>query len=130
MFTILKNKDKIQSDVLCNGRPVKLETDAEHREWRFGIMLIEWLCHGRSTRILNNELVTNAKINYFMAHFKSEELSSMSKSVFTISMLEMVLVCMHKVRLSSESAHNIVCTQNGLYGFNFFVHCRCIGNSG
>jgi hypothetical protein len=64
---------------------VKLETHAEHRESIFGIMLIEWFCQGRSTPILVNGPITNAKINYFMEHFKSEEFLSVSKSVFTIN---------------------------------------------
>jgi hypothetical protein len=110
VFTILKNKDKIQS--------------------LFWVMEDQWnwrqMLH-TEMKIWNHAywMVLSGKIN-------SQDWGTFKyvKSVLTISMLEMVTVCMHNVWVSSESAHNIQHTQNNLYDFNFFVHCRCIANSG
>lgn len=35
-FTILKNKDKVWSTALHNGRPTTKKTNVQYREWRFG----------------------------------------------------------------------------------------------
>jgi hypothetical protein len=69
LSTILKNKDRIQSSVLCDGRLMRQKLCTTYEKENFEFTLLKWFCHETSAALLVHGSTTMAKATHLTAHF-------------------------------------------------------------
>jgi hypothetical protein len=75
LFTTLKNKQKIQPAVLCNGRPAMQKRMANKQNEDLKFALFKWFCLERTAGVALDGHMIKAKANHFVTRLKTETFS-------------------------------------------------------